>query len=213
MESGSGTEEPGSWDELYSINLLPSELFFKFRKEIEGIRVGLNLEFYNAPVNEFHGKVVLKPLSPDRKWKFIYEPIRSDVRILSKKIPVTKFLNLQVGIGHNFQLHATGWKWKLTSCWGGDGFSRIRNKTSLGLFPGMDLRFGWRADYVLPEITGAVGTGEPLFNMNSGRLQASLDRVEAILTHTDDWYLPNNVYLQPNISEIQPPIDSANGAV
>ncbi|KAJ0030274.1 hypothetical protein Pint_13499 [Pistacia integerrima] len=30
----------------------------------------------------------------------------------------------------------------------------------------------------------ALGTGEPLFNMNSGKLQASLDRVEAILTHT-----------------------------
>jgi len=29
----------------------------------------------------------------------------------------------------------------------------------------------------------ALGADEPLFNMNSGRLQASLDRVEAILTH------------------------------
>ncbi|KAJ6407278.1 hypothetical protein OIU84_010724 [Salix udensis] len=113
----------------------------------------------------------------------MYEPIHQDVRVLSKKIPVTKFLSLQVGIGHNFQSHATGWNWKLTTCLGGDGISRIQNKTSLGLFPGMDLRFGWRADYVLPEITGALGTGEPLFNMNSGRLQASLDRVEAILTH------------------------------
>ena len=34
------------------------------------------------------------------------------------------------------------------------------------------------------ELNRTVGTGEPLFNMNSGRLQASLDRVEAILTHT-----------------------------
>lgn len=63
-------------------------------------------------------------------------------------------VNIQVGIGHSFQLNATGWKWKLTTCFGGDGISRIRNKTTLGLFPGMDLRFGWRADYVLPEITG-----------------------------------------------------------
>jgi len=31
----------------------------------------------------------------------------------------------------------------------------------------------------------ALGTDEPMFNMHSGRLQASLDRVEAILTHTD----------------------------
>ncbi|KAJ6742692.1 OBP3-RESPONSIVE PROTEIN 4 (ORG4) [Salix viminalis] len=88
----------------------------------------------------------------------MYEPIHQDVRVLSKKIPVTKFLSLQVGIGHNFQSHATGWNWKLTTCLGGDGISRIQNKTSLGLFPGMDLRFGWRADYVLPEITGALGT-------------------------------------------------------
>lgn len=184
MDAGSNGEEPVSWDELYNINLMPSELFLKFRKEVQGVRVGLNLEFYNAPVNEYQAKLVLKPLSPDRKWKFIYEPVHHDVHILSKKIPITKFLNLQVGVGHSFQLHTTGWKWKLTTCLGGNGISRIRNKTLLGLFPGLDFRFGWTADYVLPEITGAVGTGEPLFNMNSGRLQASLDRVEAILTHT-----------------------------
>lgn len=63
---------------------------------------------------------------------------------------------MQVGVGHSFQSHATGWKWKLTTCLGGDGVSRIRNKTSLGLCPGVDFRFGWRADYVLPEITGQV---------------------------------------------------------
>ncbi|QCD80229.1 hypothetical protein DEO72_LG2g550 [Vigna unguiculata] len=192
MESVPNAEEPTSWDELYNINLMPSELFFKFRKELQGIRVGLNMEFYNAPVNEYQAKLVLKPLTPEWKWKIIYEPLHHDVRVLSKKIPITKFLNLQVGIGHNFQMHATGWKWKLTTCLGGDGVSRIRNKTSVGLFPGFDLRFGWRADYVLPEITGqvfvilALGTDEPLFNMHSGRLQASLDRVEAILTHSDD---------------------------
>ncbi|KAI3754152.1 hypothetical protein L1987_53930 [Smallanthus sonchifolius] len=181
MESG---QEPKSWDELYNIDLMPSELFLKFREEIQGFRVGLNLEFYNAPINECQGKLVLKPLSHDRRWKFIYEPLHHDVRLVSKKIPITKFLNLQVGIGHSFELHATGWKWKLTSCLGGDGVSRIRNKTSLGVCPGVDLRFGWRADYILPEFTGAVGTGEALFNMNSGRLEASLDRIETILTHS-----------------------------
>ncbi|XP_006342375.1 uncharacterized protein [Solanum tuberosum] len=165
-EGGPSREEPTSWEDLYNVNLVPSELFLKFRKEIEGFRVGVNLE----------------PLAPERRWKLICEPLRHEVRLLSKKIPVTKFLNLQVGIGHNFQLQATGWKWKLTTCLGGDGVSRIRNKTSFGLCPGVDFRFGWRADYVLPEITGAVGTGEPLFNMNSGRLQASLDRVEAIFS-------------------------------
>lgn len=187
MESVSNSgEAPASWDELYNIDLMPSELFLKFRKEVEGIRVGLNLEFYNAPSNEYQAKFVLKPLSPARRWKFMYEPLHHDVRLVSKKIPVTKYLNLQVGIGHSFQLHATGWKWKLSTGLGGDGISQIRNKTSLGLFPGFLLRFGWRAEYVLPEIQGAVGTGEPLFNMNSGKLQASLDRVEAILTHSDD---------------------------
>ncbi|KAK6941293.1 hypothetical protein RJ641_026670, partial [Dillenia turbinata] len=192
MEPDLKNEEGASWDELYSVNLVPSELFLKFRKGIQGYRVGVNLEFYNAPTNEYQMKLVLKPLSPERNWKFIYEPLHHDVRILSKKIPLTKFLNLQVptlapifsahlvGVGHSFQLHATGWKWKLTTCLGGDGVSRVRNKTTLGLVPGFDLRFGWRADYVLPELMGTLGTGEPMFNMNSGRLQASLDRVEAI---------------------------------
>ncbi|XP_015889026.1 uncharacterized protein LOC107423889 [Ziziphus jujuba] len=185
MDSGTNGEEPTSWDELYTINLMPSELFLKFRKEIQGLRIGVNFEFYNAPFNEYQAKIVLKPLAHDKRWKFIYEPFQQDVRVLSKKIPVTKFLNLQVGIGHNFQMHATGWKWKLSTCFGGDGISRFRNKTSVGLFPGVDFRFGWRADYVLPEITGALGTGEPLFNMRSGQLHASLDRVEAILTHSE----------------------------
>ncbi|KAM1047264.1 hypothetical protein ACFX15_026087 [Malus domestica] len=173
MDWGSSGEEPTSCEELYSVNLIPSELFFKFRKEVQNLRVGLNLEFFNAPINEFQGKIVLKPLAPERMWKFIYEPIHQDVRVLSKKIPLTGYLNLQVGIGHNFQMNATGWKWKLTTCFGGDGISRIRNKTSVGLVPGVDLRFG------------ALGTGEPWFNMNSGKLQASLDRVEAIVNYTD----------------------------
>ncbi|GMN52997.1 hypothetical protein TIFTF001_022143 [Ficus carica] len=171
MDSGSNGEEPTSWEELYNINLMPSELFLKFRKEIQGMRLGVNLEFYNAPCNEYQAKFVLKPLSPDKRWKFIYEPTQHDVRIISKKIPVTKYLNVQVGIGHNFRMHATGWKWKLTTCFGGDGISRIRNKTTLGLCPGVDFR--------------ALGTGEPLFNLQSGKFQASLDRVEAILTHSD----------------------------
>ncbi|KAG2266341.1 hypothetical protein Bca52824_073420 [Brassica carinata] len=181
----SRAEEPPSWDELYKINLMPSELFLKFRKELQGLRVGVNLELYNEPTNDYHAKLVLKPLSPERKWKFIYEPLHQEVRVLSKKIPLTRFLNLQVGVGHNFQMNAMGWKWKLTSCLGGDGVSRIRNKTTLGLTPGVDFRFGWRADFVLPEVTGALGTEEPLFNMSSGRLEASLDRVEAILTHSE----------------------------
>ncbi|KAL3825375.1 hypothetical protein ACJIZ3_021404 [Penstemon smallii] len=186
MERASNEQEPSSWEELYNINLMPHEIFLKFRKELQGFRVGVNLELYNYPMNDFHAKLVLKPLAPQQRWKLLYEPLQQDVQLVSKKIPVTKFLNLQVGVGHSFQLQATGWKWKLTTCLGGDGFSRIRNKTSLGLCPGVDFRFGWRADYVLPEINGGLGSDEPLFNMNSGRLQASLDRVEAIFTHSDD---------------------------
>ncbi|KAI4344603.1 hypothetical protein L6164_011810 [Bauhinia variegata] len=188
MDSGSNGEEPISWEELYNINLMPSEIFLKFRKEIRGFRVGLNMEFYNAPYNDYQAKIVLRPSIPEWKWKFICKPIHQDVRILSKKIPITRFLNLQVGVGHNFQFRATSWKWTLTTCLGGYGASRIRNKTSVGLFPGFDLRFGWTADYVLPEFTGAMGTGEPMFDMQSGRLQASLDRVEVILTHCDDTF-------------------------
>jgi hypothetical protein len=54
------------------------------------------VQIYNAPVNEVQAKLIFKPLTPEWKWKFIYEPIQHDVRILSKKIPITKFLNLQV---------------------------------------------------------------------------------------------------------------------
>ncbi|KAL5698368.1 hypothetical protein ACHQM5_029417 [Ranunculus cassubicifolius] len=177
MEPSSLTkEEPISWDELYDINLVPSELFLKFRKEIEGFRMGINLEFYNAASNDYKAKLVVKPLAPEKRWKFMYEPIHQDFRVVSKKIPITN------GVGHSFGMQATGCKWKLTTCLGGDGISRIRNKTKVGLFPGMDVRFGWRAEYVLPEVHGAVGTGEPIFNWDSGRLQASLDRVETMFT-------------------------------
>lgn len=44
MDSGPNGEEPTSWDELYNINFMPSELVLKFRKEIQGIRLGANLE-------------------------------------------------------------------------------------------------------------------------------------------------------------------------
>lgn len=129
MDAGSNGEEPKSWDELYSIDLMPSELFLKFREELQGFRLGLNLEvsylyfivhllisiflkfhiissfysktvilfqFYNAPMNECQAKLVVKPLSNERRWKFIYEPLHHDIRLVSKKIPLTKFLNLQV---------------------------------------------------------------------------------------------------------------------
>lgn len=46
-------EEPASWDELYNINLMPSELFLKFRKEVEGLRVGVNLEVLSMAFYSF----------------------------------------------------------------------------------------------------------------------------------------------------------------
>ncbi|KAG0476539.1 hypothetical protein HPP92_013380 [Vanilla planifolia] len=141
------------------------------------------IEFFNFQGNDCEAKLVLKPLALDRRWKFMYEPIHGDIRLLSKKIPVAKYLNLQVGIGHNFHTNSTGWKWKLSTCLGGDGFSQIRNKSTINLFPGFDVRIAWRAEYILPQIQGAVGTGEPLLDMDFGRLRASLDRVETILTH------------------------------
>lgn len=51
--------------------------------------------------------------------------------------------------------------------------------------------------YIL-NLNRALGTDEPLFNMHSGRLQASLDRVEAILTHSDDaWF-----GIEDNVNEV-----------
>ncbi|CAA6664229.1 unnamed protein product [Spirodela intermedia] len=132
IRGDAGREEPPSLEDLYHINVFPSKLFLKFRKEVQGIRLGLNLE---------------------------------------------------VGVGHNYHLNAIGWKWKLSTSLGGDGISQIRNKTSIGLFPGFDLRIGWKAEYILPEINGSVGAGEPIFNMSYGRLHASIDKLEAILTH------------------------------
>lgn len=51
MDGVTNGEEPVSWDELYNINLMPSELFLKFRKEIQGVRIGLNFEVYYHACN------------------------------------------------------------------------------------------------------------------------------------------------------------------
>ncbi|XP_057857608.2 uncharacterized protein LOC131066782 isoform X2 [Cryptomeria japonica] len=172
------TDSPSSWEDLYSINLTPKEIFVKLRKQVEGHQLGLNFE-----ENSYNTKLVFKPLTPERKWKFIYEPKIGDVRLLTNKIPIGKFLNLQVGMGYSFHDHSAGWKWKLTTSLGGDGISQIRHKALLPIFPGFDVRIGWNAEYILPDIHGAVGTGEPIIGMNLGRLYTSIDRVEAILTH------------------------------
>lgn len=59
MDSGSNGEEPTSWEELYNINLMPSELFLKFRKEIQGMRLGVNLEVLFLFVESFYRLVFM----------------------------------------------------------------------------------------------------------------------------------------------------------
>ncbi|KAL6537745.1 hypothetical protein OROHE_012372 [Orobanche hederae] len=51
MDGTSNGEEGTSWEELYNINLMPSEIFLKFRKEIQGLRVGVNLELIALVTN------------------------------------------------------------------------------------------------------------------------------------------------------------------
>ncbi|XP_074560363.1 uncharacterized protein LOC141816486 [Curcuma longa] len=176
---------------LLNINLVPSNLFLKFRKQTEGFRVGLNFKYFcNSPTNEYRTAVVLKPMASNKpmaynkRWKFVYEPLHGDIQLLSKKMPLTKYLNLQIGVCHSFHSNATGWKWNLSTCLGKDGVGHIRNKASLGLCRGVDLRIGWRADYIPPEIQGEVSTTESVFDMMPGSLHASIDRLEAIFTST-----------------------------
>ncbi|GKE66986.1 hypothetical protein Tco_1521147, partial [Tanacetum coccineum] len=52
-------EEAKTWDEMYSIDLMPSELFLKFREQIHGYRLGLNLEYdCGSPVLQCPGERV-----------------------------------------------------------------------------------------------------------------------------------------------------------
>lgn len=53
--AGSNEEVPTSWEELYNINLIPTEVFLKFRKEIQGYRVGVNLEVFLCEFNHYCG--------------------------------------------------------------------------------------------------------------------------------------------------------------
>eukprot|EP00250_Pteridium_aquilinum_P035603 c9708_g1_i1 orf=292-981(-) len=182
--SNNHEDAPSSWDDLYNIEWMPKEFFLKYRQHVEGYQLGANLEFDMSGANACKPKFVFKPVSEDRKWKVLFEPKQADLRLLTKKISIGPFLSLQVGLGHEFHNHTMGWTWKLTSAYGGDGVSQIRYKTSLPVFPGFDVRIGWNAEYVLPDIHGGLGTGEPIIGMNYGRLYGSIERVEAIFTHT-----------------------------
>ncbi|XP_059301758.1 uncharacterized protein LOC132053663 [Lycium ferocissimum] len=86
-------EEPITQYKVCKLNVVPKEIFVKFRKEVEGYRVGVNLEFHTAPYKEDLARLVIKPLAPNQRWKFTYDSWHHEVRLLSKKIPITKFLN------------------------------------------------------------------------------------------------------------------------
>jgi len=178
-----GGDVASSFEDFCSIDWMPKEFFMKFRQHVEGFQLGVNFEFNGVQVNQSNTKIVFKPVSADSKWKIICEPKHGDLRLLTKKIPLGPLLSLQVGIGHDFHQHTTGWKWKLTSSFGPASISEIHHKTLLPIFPGFDVRVGWNAQYELPDMHGALGTGEPVMGMNLGHLYASIERVEAIYTH------------------------------
>ncbi|KAL2645522.1 hypothetical protein R1flu_013109 [Riccia fluitans] len=184
LERGTHEPRPAVWQDFYSIDWTPKDVFFKFRQQVEGYQLGANFEFDGFKVDGFNTKFVFKPAKGDRKWKLICEPKHGDLRLLTKKIPIGPLLNIQVGIGHDWINHTTGWKWKVTTSLGGDGVSQIRHKTLLPICPGIDFRVGWNAEYVLPDLHGALGTGDPMVGLNLGHLYASVERVEAIYTHT-----------------------------
>ncbi|KAJ7524182.1 hypothetical protein O6H91_18G080800 [Diphasiastrum complanatum] len=167
-----------AWEDFYRIDWTPKEFLIKFRQQLEGYQLGANFE-----VNGCNTKLVFKPIGKNGKWRLMFEPKKRDLRLLSRKISLGSLLNFQVGIGHDFHNGATGWKWKITSAFGEMGNSHIRHKTSIPVFPGFDVRVGWNAEYVLPDIHGSLGTGEPVIGMNLGHVSASIERVEAIFTH------------------------------
>ncbi|KAM7271750.1 hypothetical protein ACFE04_030964 [Oxalis oulophora] len=89
------------------------------------------------------------------------EPGEHEVNFLVKqKFPITKSFNVQIGFGANIRDITISWKGKFSSPKdlhsGADNVSLIRDKRSIGLFPGADLRLWWSANYVLPEISGNV---------------------------------------------------------
>eukprot|EP00249_Psilotum_nudum_P009045 c21672_g1_i1 orf=784-1104(-) len=90
MNATTSEDDISSWEDLYSIEWIPKEVFIKFRQQVEGYQLGVNFE-----VNGCNTKLVFKPLTSDRKWKIIYEPKYADVRVLTKKIPIGPFLNFQ----------------------------------------------------------------------------------------------------------------------
>ncbi|KAG0586249.1 hypothetical protein M758_2G093100 [Ceratodon purpureus] len=179
--------------EFYTFDLMPKIFIVKFRQQVQGIQLGANFEFDGVQVDgmhlqkcnadDCHTKLVIKPCSENGYWKVICEPKQRDLRILTKKIPLGSLLHFQFGIGHDFMRKSTGWKWKVTSAFGLPGSPEIRQKTKLPVFPGFDINVDWNAQYELPELHGASGTGEPPVEANLGHLHAKIERVAAVYTH------------------------------
>jgi len=169
--------------ELYRFELMPKTFLVKFRQRVEGFQIGANFEFNGVQVNGCSTKFVFKPATASGMWKVVCEPKHGDLRLLTKKIPIGPLFHLQMGIGHDFHSHSTGWKWKVTSAIGSSGLPEVHQKTTLPIFPGFDIAVGWTAHYEPPEVHGALNTGEPAVEMNLGRLHGSIERVAAIYTH------------------------------
>ncbi|XP_002962345.2 uncharacterized protein LOC9661781 isoform X2 [Selaginella moellendorffii] len=172
-----------SWKDLYRINWTPKELRVKFRQQMEGYQLGANFEFDGIQEHGCNTKIVLKPVGNDPKWKLMFEPKQGDIRLITRKIPIGPLLSFQVGLGHDFRSRKSGWKWRVTSSLGDCWPAQIKQKTRLAICPGFDVRVGWNAEYVLPDVHGSMGVGEPPVGLDLGHLSASLDRVEAIFTH------------------------------
>ncbi|KAM7260589.1 hypothetical protein ACFE04_011262 [Oxalis oulophora] len=132
-------------DAHIKINTIPSKGFIKFRKQFFGlIQIGGNWEFH-------HMTPVQTPSGTKRKQyaKVVLKPITNNSKI-----------NWRIGFGANIRDRTISWKGKFSSPKdlhsGVDNVSLIRDKRSIGLFPGADLRLWWSANYVLPEISGNV---------------------------------------------------------
>ncbi|WRX33429.1 hypothetical protein QQP08_025916 [Theobroma cacao] len=85
MEPAPNDEEPTSWDELYNIDLMPSELFLKFIKEIQGFRVGVNLEevreFFTRAYGDCIESLHMQEVPPDEQSLFARIVFRSESAI------------------------------------------------------------------------------------------------------------------------------------
>ncbi|KAL2621330.1 hypothetical protein R1flu_001535 [Riccia fluitans] len=108
LERGTHEPRPAAWQDFYSIDWTPKDVFLKFRQQVEGYQLGANFEFDGFKIDGFNTKFVFKPTKGDRKWKLICEPKPGDLRLLTKKLPIGPLLNIQVGIGHDWINHTTG---------------------------------------------------------------------------------------------------------